>query len=107
MDGRRHDKAALAASGLLDTPHTTRPVHVGDKGYQGCDMITPIKKPAGGTLHATDKAYNKQVNQIRYVVERANAHLKNWKILHTDYRRSLDTFATSITVAIGLYFFRS
>ena len=103
VDGRRHDSAALAASGLLDTTDTI--LHVGDKGYQGCHMITPIKKPIGRALHETEIAFNKQVNQIRYVIERGIAHLKNWNILHTDYRRPIATCAATITAAIGLYFF--
>lgn len=102
VDGRRHDTAALAASGLL-TNQDTR-IHLGDKGYQGTHMITPIKKLPGQDLHESEKLFNKQVNKLRYVVERGIAHLKNWKALHTDYRRPLNTFAATITAAIGLYF---
>jgi hypothetical protein len=103
VDGCRHDTAAITRSGFLDTDSETR--HVGDKGYQGTGMITPIKKPICRELTNSEREFNKQVNQIRYVIERAIAHLKNWTILHTDYRRPLRTFKQTITTAIGLYFF--
>jgi len=32
--------------------------------------------------------------------------LKTWRILFTDYRRPLETFASSFRAAIGLYFFK-
>ena len=33
------------------------------------------------------------------------ANVKNWRILHTDYRRPLGSFATTISAAIGLLFY--
>lgn len=103
VDGRRHDTAALEESGLLNGLDPDR--IFGDKGYQGTGMITPIKKPAHRDLINHEREYNHQVNQKRSVIERAIAHLKNWTILHTDYRRPLHTFPQTITAAIGLYFF--
>jgi len=35
-----------------------------------------------------------------------NVYLKTWRILFTDYRRPLGTFASSFRTAIGLYFFK-
>jgi len=37
-------------------------------------------------------------------VEQAIVRLKNRRIRHTDYRRPLDTFVTTITAIIGLHF---
>jgi DDE superfamily endonuclease/Helix-turn-helix of DDE superfamily endonuclease len=102
VDGCRHDSTALHESGFLDATTDTR--HVGDKGYQGTGLITPIKKPVHRALIDKEKTFNKSINQIRYVIEQAIAHLKNWTILHTDYRRPLNTFRQTITAAIGLYF---
>jgi hypothetical protein len=42
----------------------------------------------------------------RAPVERAVADLKVWRVLFTDYRRPLDTFATTFRAATGLYFFK-
>ena len=67
---------------------------IGDKGYQGSGFITPLKKPQGGKLLDWQKEFNAQVNRLRAPVERAIAHLKSWRILHTDYRLLLRTYAT-------------
>ena len=50
---------------------------------------------------------NTQVNSIRYQIERTIAHLKTWRILHTDYRRPLHTFAETTTTVIALEFYRT
>jgi hypothetical protein len=34
------------------------------------------------------------------------AHIKSWRIIHTDYRRPLKTYETSFRATIGLFFFR-
>ena len=43
---------------------------------------------------------------IRWVIEQVISHFKNWRIMHTDYRRPIDTFATTISAVIGLHFYR-
>lgn len=78
---------------------------LGDKGYVGCDMITPYKKPKGGQLLDRQKAFNQQINSIRAAVERGIANLKTWRILHTDYRRPFRTFKKACRAAIALYFY--
>lgn len=62
--------------------------------YQGLpgSAITPIKKPPGEKLHDHHRATNHDINSLRAAVELANAHIKNRKILHPDYRRPLKTF---------------
>ena len=59
-------------------------------------MITPKRKPLNLPLHPDDKAYNKTVNQVRYKIERVIANIKTWRVLHTGYRRPLDTFPETI-----------
>ena len=80
---------------------------IGDKGYVGRGMITPHKKPPNGELDEKAKEENKSVNRIRQVVERTIAHIKSWRILHTDYRRPLHTFEQTITAAPALYSFKT
>lgn len=104
MPGSTHDTKALRDSGLLDIPDGPR--HIGDKGYIGTGMIIPTRKPPGGNLHESDKQFNKQLNSIRATIERVIAHLKTWRILHTDYRRPLTTFPETITAVISLEFYR-
>ena len=49
---------------------------IGDKGYVGNDMLTPIKKPVHRDLVDWEKEFNKQINKIRYVVEQVIANFK-------------------------------
>jgi hypothetical protein len=51
-------------------------------------------------------AYNAQLSAFRAPVERAVANIKVWRVLHTDYRRPLDTFQDTFHAAIGLYWFK-
>jgi DDE superfamily endonuclease len=78
----------------------------GDKGYVGHGMITPFKKPAGGELLDWQKEFNTQVNKFRYVIEQAIANFKTWRIMHTDYRRPIKTFSTTISAVIALHFYK-
>jgi DDE superfamily endonuclease/Helix-turn-helix of DDE superfamily endonuclease len=104
VDGRRHDSAALAISGMLQGVAAAN--WMGDKGYVGAGMITPIKKPAHRELLAWEKEFNREVNRIRYLIERTIAHFKTWRILHTDYRRPLETFNETIATVIALHFYK-
>jgi hypothetical protein len=103
VDGCRHDTAALTLSGVIDTLDPSN--WMGDKGYVGNDMITPIKKPVHRGLLDWEKEFNTGVNKIRYLIERTIANLKTWRILHTDYRRPLTTFTTTISTVIALHFY--
>ena len=67
-------------------------------------MITPKRKPPNLPLYPDDKTYNKTVNQIRYKIERVIANIKTWRVLHTGYRRPLQTFPETITAILGLIF---
>ena len=78
---------------------------IGDKGYVGNDMITPIRKPAYRNLLDWEKEFNTQVNKIRYVIEQVIANFKTWRIMHTDYRRPLATFTVTISTVIALHFY--
>ncbi|RAX20902.1 transposase [Actinomyces sp. Z5] len=63
LPGSVHDAAALRASGLLDVPPDQLPegataaLHIGDRGYIGLGMTTPVKKQPGQPLHEADKAF--------------------------------------------------
>jgi hypothetical protein len=77
-----------------------------DKGYQGHATLHPIKKPRREDLSTHDKRHNGSLSSIRSAVERANAHLKNWKILATPYRPPLHEFAEVLQAVVGLYFLK-
>ena len=105
VTGHNHDMTALDETETADIIAAAYS-GIGDKGYQGSDFITPFKKPQGGELLDWQKEFNVQVNKLRAPVERAIAHLKSWRILHTDYRRPLRTYVMSYRAAVGLYFFK-
>ena len=94
-----------APSGLLEGMDPSG--WIGDKGYVGRGMIAPHKKPPNGEPGEAAKEENKSVNRIRQVVERTVAHIKSWRILHTPYRRPLETFEQTITAALALYAFKT
>lgn len=104
VDGRRHDTAALATSGVLDTMVPIR--WMGDKGYIGNGMLTPFRKPAHRALLDWEKEFNTSVNKTRYQIERTIANIKTWRVFHTDYRRPLSTFAQTISTVIALEFYK-
>ena len=103
--GSMHDVAALDSSGLLEGIDPSG--WIADKGYIGRGMITPHKKPPNGELSEAAKEANKSINKIRQVVERTIAHIKSWRILHTDYRHPLHTFEQTITAALSLHVFKT
>jgi hypothetical protein len=104
VEGSRHDMHCIGESAALSGVAPGR--WIGDKGYIGSGMITPIRKPAHRDLLDWEKEFNTAVNRIRYVVERAIANFKTWRIMHTDYRRPLSTFPQTISAVVGLHFYR-
>lgn len=103
VDGARHDVFCLDDSGVL---HTLDPADwTGDKGYVGRGIVTPIKKAIYRDMLDWEREFNKGINSVRATVERVIAHLKNWEILHRDYRRPLKTFAMTISAVVALHFY--
>ena len=104
VDGSRHDSYCLDESGVLITMDPGN--WAGDRGYVGRGMITPFKKPPGGELLDWQKEFNTQVNKLRYVIEQVIANFKTWRIMHTDYRRPIETFPTTISAIVALHFYK-
>ena len=105
VHGSRHDNYCREESGVLLTMNPKN--WIGDKGYIGNNMITPFRKPAGSALLDWQREYNSEVNKIRWMIEQVISHFKNWTIMHTDYRRPLKTFETTISAVVGLHFYRT
>jgi hypothetical protein len=104
VDGSRHDAHCIHESSVLvGFPEGSQ---MGDKGYIGKGMITPIRKPECRDLLDWEKEFTTQVNKIRYIIEQVIANFKTWRIMHTDYRRPIDTFDTTISAVVGLHFYR-
>lgn len=103
IEGRHHDSFCLEAAGVLRDRDPQN--WVGDKGYVGHGMDTPIRKPACRDLLDWEKEFNCQVNKIRYRIEQVIANFKTWRILHTDYRRPISTFVETISAVVALHFY--
>ncbi len=106
----RHDSKALADSGIADRWAThLRPGGPGmlaDLGYLGTAAITGTRKPAGRELTEVQRACNRSINSARAAVERAIAHLTNWKILDTGWRGRLTEFPDVLRTVTGLEIYR-
>lgn len=102
--GRTHDARAIRTISALDVLDLAN--GIADKGYIGTSLITPFRKPLFGELTEWQKEFNKTINQLRYVIERAIANFKTWRIMHTDYRRPLHTYPTAFGAVRALHFFK-
>jgi hypothetical protein len=104
LPGNTHDKTAF------DNTETTDIIKeavagIGDKGYQGAELFTPTKKPRHRKLSKGEKTANTALSALRAPIERVVAHFKNWRILHTDYRRPYTTYRDAFDAARALFFF--
>jgi len=104
LPGKTHDAAAFNQAPVAEIVRNSGG-GIGDKGYQGCGIVTPRKTPPGGALSKGDKKNNAAISGLRAPVERAFAHFKSWRIFHTDYRRPYDTYHDTFDAARGLFFF--
>ncbi|MCY0923993.1 transposase [Streptomyces sp. H27-G5] len=104
VPGSRHDMHAWRQSGFPDAFADRE--GVGDLGYVGSGMITPRRKPPGRERSIGDKEANRSVNTLRAAVERAIAHLKDWKIFATRYRGPLTHFPLVAKTVTALAFYK-
>ena len=72
----------------------------------GTSAITPTKRPRGSELSESRREVNAHISSMRSAVERAIAHLKNWKILATGYRARLAELPNIIRIIARLDFYR-
>jgi hypothetical protein len=111
VPGARHDAAAFFLSGIAErwADHYAPggPGMLGDGGYQGTGPTTPAKKPPNGELTDEQRRYNYSLHRLRAAVERAIAHLKNWKILKTGYHRIMTDFPDVLRTVTALEVFRT
>ena len=104
LPGKTHDATAFNETPVAEIVRSSGG-GIGDKGYQGCGMATPRKKPPGGALSKGDKRNNAVISGLRAPVERVFGYFKSWRIFHTDYRRPYGTYREAYDAARGLFFF--
>lgn len=104
--GSRHDKRLVEDDAPPFPPGSRVPSDSGYQGYavEGVSIITPLKKPRGGTLCEEGKALNTQLSRHRIRVEHAIGGIKVARMLRDPFRNRAENFAdTAIEVAAGLY----
>jgi transposase len=105
VPGRTHDRNAYTLTGLDELLSHTEVI--GDLGYQGTDVIRPRRKRPGHRKHTPeDTVWNLGISQLRWAVERAIGHWKNWKILATGYRARLAELPNIIRIVTTLEYYR-
>ena len=105
LPGARHDSFAYTASDI-EAKIRGHP-KLGDKGYQGCGLLTPYKKPTRRGLTTVEKDCNHTHSAIRSAAERCIGHLENWKILSTCYRGPLNAFPEVLETVTQLELLRT
>jgi DDE superfamily endonuclease/Helix-turn-helix of DDE superfamily endonuclease len=103
VTGNHHDMYSLKESGLLDGADPA--LFSGDTGFIGSGMITPFRKPKHRELFSWEKEFNTDVARFRWIIEQVIANFKTWRIMHTDYRRPLQTFTETISAVVALHFY--
>ena len=103
--GSVHDKKVLDTTGTKNVCDAAVDT-IADKGYIGTRFLTPRKSSKNNPLTDADHQFNKQINSVRAPVERAIAHLKTWRVLHTDYRRPLHTWPDTYQTILGIQFLK-
>ncbi len=66
-------------------------------------LITPIRKPPSRDLLGWEKEINTQIARFRWIIEQVIANFKTWRIMHTDYRRPLETFTETISAVVAVH----
>ena len=78
---------------------------IGDKAYQSQDhpeLITPAKKPNGGTLTPEQREENREIAKERIYVEHGIRRVKAFRILRQDYRLALGLYPMIAHAVVGL-----
>ncbi|ANZ21813.1 DDE superfamily endonuclease [Streptomyces noursei ATCC 11455] len=104
VPGSRHDIHAWRQSHFPEA--FAEREGIGDLGYIGSGLLPPRRKPPGQERSAGDKVANRSDNTLRAAIERAIAHLKNWKILATRYRGPLTRFTLVTKTVTALAFYK-
>ncbi|BCB84793.1 hypothetical protein [Phytohabitans suffuscus] len=86
---------------------TSGPGMLADLGCLGTAAITGTRKPRGGELGHVRRARNQTINSTRAAVERAIAHLVNWKVLDTGWPGRLTDFPEVLRTVTTLEIYRT
>jgi predicted XRE-type DNA-binding protein len=110
--GAMHDARAWRESGLADRfsgrmHDDGGPGGFADTAYTGTGLMVPKRRTGPQPLSSSIRDYNRAIASRRASVERVIAHLKNWKILATGYRRLLTNFEATLIAVVALEIYRT
>ncbi len=99
LPGRTHDLTAARRHRIITTCIRLGIPVLADKGHQGAggNVVVPARRRPGKDLTAKQKSVNRAHSRLRYLVERAIARIKTWRILRK--ARISPNKLTSITKA--------
>ena len=104
VPGARGDRRAIAEVGWEEQLAAT--TWIADLAYLGTSAITPTKRRPRKDLSPGQEIRNRMIRSLRAAVERAVAHLKNWKMLAKGYRGLLAELPAVISTITNLEFYR-
>lgn len=103
--GRVHDFRLFKSSGVRVHPQRQC---LADRGYQGLAKLhpnsyTPHKKRPHTPLSAQQRCENRQLAQLRVVIEHVNGYLKRFRIVAERYRNRRRRFGLRFNLIAGIY----
>jgi DDE superfamily endonuclease/Helix-turn-helix of DDE superfamily endonuclease len=100
VPGRMHDKKLYDRSRVVAPPDAKR---TGDTGYIGTGLVTPTRKPRGGTLTDGQKEENRRVSRRRVVAEHGIGKMKVWRVAAERYRNPVGRHTLIMKNVAGLH----
>jgi hypothetical protein len=98
--GKVHDKKVYDRSRTIVPPGVAR---VGDTGYQGTTLRTPVKRRPGQELTRRQRRGNRRLSRRRVAAEHALGKMKIWRIAGERYRNPVRRHTLVIKNVAGLH----
>ncbi len=98
--GKVHDKKVYDRTRTIVPPDVTR---VGDTGYQGTALRTPVKRRRGQKLSRRQRRGNRRLSRRRIAVEHGIGKMKIWRIAAERYRNPVRRHTLILKNVAGLH----
>jgi hypothetical protein len=98
--GKVHDKKVYDRARTLVPPDVAR---VGDTGYQGTALRTPVKRRPGQQLSRRQRRGNRRLSRRRVAAEHGIGKMKIWRIAAERYRNPVRRHTLVIKNVAGLH----
>lgn len=98
--GKVHDKKVYDRTRTLVPPGVAR---IGDTGYQGTVLRTPVKRRRGQQLSRRQRRGNRRLSRRRIAVEHSIGKMKIWRIAAERYRNPVRRHTLVIKNVAGLH----